>query len=243
MPGDNDNVVSLSGHAVYVHKDASAWQAPVGEAACLAQISAHLTENLGEVESVFHEIVSDTVHIDVHWVKPGPRNPYHRLITSGMSDLPMCVPADFEGPRYMELMITLPHDWQIGDEAFKDESWYWPLRLLKFLARLPHKYETWLGYGHTVPNGDPAEPYAPNAGFSGCIILPSVSVPATFYELPIDAEKTITFLSAVPLHEGEMNLKLRKGVDALLDLFDRKNIRDVVTPGRPDVTRKRFGFL
>lgn len=243
MPGDNDNVVSLSGQTIYVHQDASEWQAPLGEAACLEQISAHIAQNLGEVESVFHEIVSDTVHIDVHWVKPNSHYPYHRLVTSGMSDLPMHVPEGFEGPRHMELMITLPYDWQISEEAFRDEAWYWPVRLLKFLARLPHKYDTWLGYGHTIPNGDPAEPYAPGTALSGCIILPSVSVPPAFYELPVDADKTIAFLSAVPLFQGEMNLKLRKGVDALLDLFDRKNIRDVVDPARADVTRKRFGFL
>lgn len=243
MSADNDNVVSMSGQSIYVHMDAGEWRAPEGEAACLEQISAHIAQNLGEVESVFHEIVSDTVHIDVHWVKPNAHYPYHRLITSGMSDLPMRVPDAFEGPRYMELMITLPHDWQISEEAFQDETWYWPVRLLKFLARLPHKYDTWLGYGHTIPNGDPAEPYAPGTALSGSIVLPSVSVPPSFYELAVDAEKTIAFLSVVPLHPGEMNLKLRKGVDALLDLFDRKNIRDVVDPARADVTRKRFGFL
>lgn len=243
MSGGNDKIVSLSGQAVYVHQDASDWQAPQGEALCLEQIVAHVSANLGDIESVFHEIVSDTVHIDVHWVKPGPGSPCHRLVTSGMSDLPMHVPEDFEGPRYLELMVSLSPDWQISEEAFRDERWYWPIRLLKFLARLPHKYQTWLGYGHTVPNGDPAEPYGPGTRQSGCIILPSVSVSPAFYELPIDTDKTITFLSVVPLYEAEMNLKLRKGVDALLDLFDSKGVRDLVDPVRPDLARKRFGFL
>ena len=32
----------------------------------------------------------------------------------------------------------------------KDEKWYWPIRLLKSLARLPIASDTWLGFGHTM---------------------------------------------------------------------------------------------
>ena len=32
----------------------------------------------------------------------------------------------------------------------KDEKWYWPIRLLKSLARLPIASDTWLGFGHTL---------------------------------------------------------------------------------------------
>ena len=146
-------------------------------------------------------------------------------------------------PRYAELMITLPADWKVDQESFKDEAWYWPIRLLKTLARLPHKYDTWLGFGHTMPNGDPAEPYAPNTKLSGAIILPSITVPGAFHRLPIHIGKKITFYSVVPLFESEMNLKLRKGTDALLDLFDKKKVNDIVDIKRVDVTKRFFGIL
>ena len=29
---------------------------------------------------------------------------------------------------------------------------FWPIQMLKFLARFPHEYKTWLGWGHTIPN-------------------------------------------------------------------------------------------
>lgn len=242
MSREDTNVVSLSGQPVYLHGAPAEWQTPGGEENIRA-VSEHIERHLGSVETVFHEVVSDTVHIDVHWVRPNVHNACHRLITSGMSDLPMQTPEGAQLPRFMELMISLPAHWQIDQESFRDEAWYWPVRLLKFLARLPHKYETWLGFGHTVPNGDPAEPYAPGCAFSGCIILPSVTAPDDFAKLAVHPGKTISFMSVVPLHPFEMDLKLHRGVDALLQLFDRKSVTDVVALQRADVTRRRFGLL
>jgi len=242
MSREDTNVISLSGQPVYLHGAPGDWQSPGGEENIRA-VSDHIERHLGSIETVFHEIVSDTVHIDVHWVRPNVHNPCHRLVTSGMSDLPMRTPDDTELPRFMELMISLPPHWQIDQESFKDEAWYWPVRLIKFLARLPHKYETWLGFGHTVPNGDPAEPYAPDSGFNGCIILPSVTAPDAFAHLAVHPGKTINFMSIVPLYAREMDLKLRRGVDALLEQFDRKGVTDIFAPDRSDVARKRFGFL
>lgn len=242
MSNKDSNEVSLAGQPIYRHSEPTAWQPPEGEV-CIEQISEHIEEHLGRIESVFHEIVSDTVHIDVHWVKPNTDYPFHRLITSGMSDLPMQTPEGAPVPRFVELMMTLPPEWKIDQASFEDEKWYWPVRELKFLARLPHKYNTWLGFGHTVPNGDPPEPFAPGTKLCGAILLPSVTVPEKFHCLRIDAEKEITFYAVVPLHESEMNLKLNKGTDELLTLFGKKDLNDVVDAKRAAVTKKKFGLF
>ncbi|MDO8455927.1 MAG: suppressor of fused domain protein [Burkholderiaceae bacterium] len=235
------DIVSLGGSPIYRHGEPVPWAPPLGEE-FIQQISDHIEKHLGPIENVFHEIVSDVVHIDVHIVKPTPEFPYIRLVTSGMSDLPMTTPDDADVPRYAELMITLPAEWKTDQASFEDETWYWPIRLIKGLARLPHKYETWLGFGHTIPNGDPAEPYAPNTSLCGAIVLPSVTVPPGFQILEIPGIKTVTFYSVVPLYQKEMDLKLRLGTDKLLDRFDRKGFNDVVSVKRSDVTTKRFGL-
>ncbi|AWH55281.1 hypothetical protein C1924_19815 [Stenotrophomonas sp. ESTM1D_MKCIP4_1] len=206
-------------------------------------ISAHIERHLGPVSGVFHEIISDLVHIDVHVVPASEQFPYLRLVTSGMSDLPMTTPAEVEVPQYMELMVTLPADWPITQDAFEDERNYWPVRLLKTLARLPHEYDTWLGFGHTIPNGHPAEPYAPGVGFDGAIVLPPVSAPDDFATLQLDDGITVEFMSIVPLYPEEMDLKLKKDAETLLGRFDAKNIKDVIVPGRTNVAKKRFGFF
>ncbi len=238
-PGQAADVVSLSGNPIYRHGDPTPFAAPQGEE-FIEQISDHIERHLGPVDGVFHELVSDTVHIDIHIVKPTAAFPYIRLVTSGMSDLPMSTPEESDAPQYVELMMTLPADWKTDQASFDDESWYWPVRLLKQLARLPHKYQTWLGFGHTIPNGDPAQPYAPNVAFDGAILLPSVSAPESFHTLDIPGVKSITFYAVVPLHPNEMALKLRLGTDKLLEKFDRKGFNDVVVPNRADVTAKRF---
>ena len=39
--------------------------------------------------------------------------------------------------KRQELAIALPADWKLDQESMKNEKWYWPIRLLKVLARLP----------------------------------------------------------------------------------------------------------
>jgi hypothetical protein len=54
-----------------------------------------------------------------------------------------------------ELVMALPAEWPLEQSELEDESNYWPLGLLKMLARLPHEFETFVWFGHTIPNGDP----------------------------------------------------------------------------------------
>ena len=236
-------IVSLSGAPIFRYTDGEKeWEAPQGEE-CIEEISDHIERHIGKVSMVFHEILSDTVHIDVHHVEPTTKRPFHTLVTSGMSDLPMTVPPESGAANFIELMVTLPANWKIDDKSFENEDWYWPIRQLKFLARFPHKYATWLGWGHTIPNGDPQEAFASNTDLSGVIILPSINVPQDFRKLNISENKVIEFFSVVPLFEEEMNLKLSKGSDFLLDKFDKYGISEIIDIKRRNVAKKRFGLF
>jgi hypothetical protein len=231
-------VISLSGEPVEHHRAGPKSFAPPPEELGVEAIARHIERHLGPIASVFHELVSDAVHLDVHWVKPRPARPYHFLVTSGMSDRPMNVPAAAKAPRHVELMVTLPERWSIGDAAFENENWYWPLRQLKTLARFPHKYDTWLGEGHTVTNDDPPQPLAPGTRLCGALLQPPQHVPAAFRELRIDGRKAIRFLAVVPLHEEEMALKMREGTESLLKLLRKHGVTDVVDPVRRSVARR-----
>lgn len=239
---DKPTLVSMGGTPILRHGPAAPRQAPHGEMS-LEQISAHIEAHLGKADFVFHELVSDTVHIDIHIVEPRRRFPYIRLVTSGMSDLPMTIPDDADVPRFAELMVTLPETWALNQKSFKDERLYWPLRLLTELARLPHKHATWLGFGHTVPNGDPPEPYAASTKLCGAIILPSVTVPEEFRTLRIDETKEIAFFSIVPLYADELAFTLREGANELLDKIDRAELSDVIDPLRRSVLEEQFGIF
>jgi len=200
----------------------------------LEAVEKHIARHLGTPASVFHELVSTTVHIDIHFVPPTPEKPWVALVTSGMSDIPMNAPEGAGEFRFAELMIRLPANWPLGDEAFKQEENYWPVRCLKFLARFVHEYETWLCFGHTIPNGNPAQPYAPGLPFTG-VILHAPSLGPELAVLTLPDGTPIRFWSIIPLHSSEMAFKLEHGADALLERFETAGHTDLFDPQRPPV--------
>lgn len=240
-----DNIErSGSGSPVYRHENLDRdFEFAVGDPENIDRISDHIERYAGPVKNVFHEIISDLVHIDIHIVEPTPERNVYTLVTSGMSDRAMSTPEGAEEFRYAELLICLPPDWPMGDEAWKDEANYWPIRTLKFLARFPHEYRTWLGAMHTIPNGNPPEPFARNCAMSGVILLPPITLPEAFHELAIDGEKTIRFLSVIPLHADEMDLKLREGAEALFDGFERDRVSEILNPQRPSVVKRKRSWF
>ena len=246
--------LSPSGNPILRHKPRKMpFQLAHGDSENIDRISAHIEKHLGPVDSVFHEILSDLVHVDVHMVKPAPERDCYSLVTSGMSDAPMTVPEGVEALRFAELMIQLPPDWpldriaappgakgQEGDaETAASERWYWPIRWLKTLARLPHEYDTWLGESHTVPNGDPPEPFADDTKLCGMLVVPPMGASQEFATLKVNEDKTIFFYQLMPIYAEEMDLKLRKGAEALIDRFDRHQISVIVNPRRPNVAARK----
>jgi hypothetical protein len=214
-------------------------------------IEHHFDRHFGPTESVFHEIVSDLVHIDVNLIEPADDRAYWTLYTTGMSALPMTLPDGADVPRRAELLMKLPAWWQMSAvKAFPplpeeiELNWYWPIRELKFLARLPHEYKTWLGFGHSIPNGDPPQPFAPNTKLCAWILLPPTQVPAEAQSVRLDSGEEIALYVAHALHREELDLKLTEGTDALLQRFDAARVSEVLDPARPSaVPRRGFGLF
>jgi hypothetical protein len=213
----------------------------IGDEQTIERISRHIEEHLGPVANVLHEVISDLVHIDVHVVEPTDERPFYTLVTSGMSDRPMTVPPQCEELRFAELMISLPADWPMTQEAFRQQDVYWPVRGLKFLARFPHEYQSWLSWGHTIPNGDPPEPLADNTELCCLLLLSPVHAPEGFNSLAIDHEKTVNFFSVIPLYREEMEYKLERGVEALVERFVEHEVTELLDIQRPNVCRRRKG--
>lgn len=175
-------------------------------------LNAHLEKFFGHSDHVFHEIVSPDIHVDIYIIEPTAERNYYTLVTLGMGAHWMNVPyelAEYKLER-AELLIYLPADWDIQGD---DEKYYWPLRWLKILARLPLEQDTWLGWGHTVPNGGP---FAENTLLSGVLLINPEDVEdgAAVCQLPNGEE--VNFYQVIPLYEEEMNFKIAKGAEALL---------------------------
>lgn len=205
----------------------------------LEEIDAHISKWLGNVSGVFHEIVSPTVHVDVHLVPPNRDRNFNVLVTSGMSDKPMNSP--FPDARFAELVVLLPPEWKLDQASFEDENNYWPIRQLKGIARFPHEFNTWIWATHTIPNGDPPEPYAPNTSFACIFLYYPVSLPYDFHKLKVNEEKEISFLAIIPIYIDEMEFKLKNGLGSLMEKFDAKGVTEVIDISRPSCL-KRSGW-
>lgn len=243
--GDDQRIYRYEGAAD--HRPGRDFEPAHGNEDTIAAIERHIEAHIGPIDTVFHEIISDLVHIDVHVVPATDDRPYAALVTSGMSDRPMTIPDDLAGEvsPHAEVVVLLPPDWPLDTEAWEDERHYWPVRWLKLLARFPHTHDTWLGHWHTMPNGDPAEPLSDDVPFTGVLILPPLVPGDDFRTLETDDGRSITFLTYVPLHQDEMDLKLAKGVDALLDAFEAAGVSELLDPARPSSVggRRRRGLF
>jgi Suppressor of fused protein (SUFU) len=213
-----------------------------GDLVTIQAVEAHVTRHIGPIKSTFHELVSDLVHIDVHIVEPSTSHPYYTLVTSGMSERPMTVPAGCEAWQFAELMLCLPASWPVSDSAFQDEANYWPVRWLKRLARLPHEYTTWLAPTHTIPNGDPAQPFSAKTQLCCALISQPIRFGPELLEIEVSPTKTVQLLSLVPLYREEMDYKLQRGCDALYERLDAAQVTELLDVRRKNTCARRFGF-
>jgi hypothetical protein len=211
----------------------------------LEVISAHVEQYIGPVANVIHETASQFVHVDVLHVLPTAKRNFHVLVTSGLSHRPMNAPRGSEDCRYAELYLCLPAAWPLQKQDFNDERNYWPIRLLQMLGRFPHAFDAWLWMYHTVPNFDPPKPYAAGTRLCGAMLAPPISLPKDFASLKVPEQDPIYFFSVLPLHQDEMDFKIKNGGEPLMaNLFRQGVIADMVDPARKSmIQKKRFGLF
>lgn len=236
----SEDEISAGGSRIFRHEPLPEGGLPepaVGDPELIDAVTAHVERHVGPVEDVFHELVSFGVHVDVLRVAPAGERPWHTLVTCGMSGRPM-PGAPEERLARAELTLALPPEWPLEQAAWEDERHYWPVRLLKFLARLPHDYDTWLGNGHTIPNDDPPQPYAPGTALCGAIVAAPVLAPQAFELLDADGGP-VNFYGVIALHAAELDHKLRAGADALYADLQAAGVSELVQPGRPSTVAPR----
>jgi hypothetical protein len=216
------------GGAVVIQYDKEAPPAPIG---FTDESKLHFVEAreaayrrlFGEALGVSHEVVPLVPHVDVYTFRrtSGDRQVYS-LVTGGMSDLPMTIPPGAgDMPRRVELILYCPEP--------KQEY----IDTLRWLAHFPHTYKTCVGFGHTIPNGNPPGPFWGSDCLDTVLLIPPIlrrdqTLPD---ELKLDGD-AVSFLWVVPITGAECRLKLRKGLDAILDLFGKNRHPHVFDPSR-----------
>ena len=207
----------------------------LGSEQVITAVDRHITKYVGEVAAVLHEIQSPTVHVDLHVVEPTDDRPYITLVTSGMSELPMKVPEEFSDGAYAELMISLPSSWPMTAEAVKDERAWWPMRLLKGLARYPHDFDTWLYCGHSMQWDEEAKPFAENTRMNSVILLPPKLLPPEASIIDFGNGRIGRLWAVVPIYPEELSLKLENGFEKMDSLFDTYKVTELLDAQRMSV--------
>ena len=198
-------------------------------------VEGYIEKYFGEVENVFHELVSPDIHVDICVVPPAEERDYYTLVTMGMGTHRMNVPeelAEYKLER-AELAIALPADWKLDQESMQDERWYWPIRLLKVLARLPIASDTWLGFGHTMDN---EEDFAKNTELCAALLTGPQGTEDGSEVCTLPGGEEVNFYQVIPLYRDELEYKMEQDADALLNKM--RGISFVVNPTRQDaITR------
>lgn len=178
----------------------------------------------GPIGEVFHEVLPIIPHVDVYQIKPGYKGrEFWTIVTSGMSDLAMTLPEHVANERSRAELVFY------CDKPEKDY-----LNLLRVLAHFPHDNKTWIGPGHTMPNGNPPTPIfasTPNLttfAFIGTILSPDKELGNRL----VIENCPVNLLWVVPITNQECELKLNKGMDAIYDLFDSVQHPHVFTGDR-----------
>ena len=191
-------------------------------------VENYIEANFGTYGHVFHEVVSPDIHLDICIVEPTEERSCYMLVTLGMGAHRMNVPAELAAHKLerAELAIALPRDWKIRENA---EEHYWPIHLLKDLARLPIEMNTWLGWGHTI---DGRGPYADSTDLSAALLVSGQVKKGGGSVCVLPDGDEVNFYQIIPLHRNELEYKLAHDAEALLDRLAERHVSFVIDPKR-----------
>ena len=194
-------------------------------------VAEHIARHFGDFPNVYHELVSPDIHVDICLIPPRRDHDYHTLVTMGMGAHEMDVPEEAESTlRRAEVMINLPRDWKLDEASLQDSRWYWPIRMLKDVARLPVSTGCWLGWGHTV-GMDEGERYDESTDMCGCILLNPGVFGEDSYICNLPDGDGVEFFQIVPLYAEEIQYKIENGAEALLDITN-DDLLEIIDPQR-----------
>ena len=203
----------------------------------LDKVSAYIEQQYGEYEIVAHEMVSPDIHCDIVIVPPTKKLPYYKLVTMGAGAYQMNIPKELKSDvcDRAEYVIFLPEDWDLKSDKEED---YWPIRMLKTIARLTVNTEDWLYYGHTVNLTEDESPVAENTKFNSCVLLPSMNKEGEMAK-PLKLGlfgKKVAFIQIFPLYQEELEYKREHSLNEMMDKFGDEIINNLII----NIHRKNF---
>ena len=140
------------------------------------------------------------------------------VLTNGMSDRRMSVPAEAEAKRRAELM------WYVREATPEINT------TLRWLATVPSIDNTWFGFGHRLPM--PAPPIAGTDFRTFLFLTPIIAPDQRIAEELSVAGDPVEILTVNLISDREYALIKHEGLDAFLDLLDENDYSPIFDPAR-----------
>jgi len=125
---------------------------------------------------------------------------------------------DIDGDTcYQELLINLPPNWKLGLSDWKEEKWYWPIRLTLSLARQCIHHKTCICWGKTMELGD-EKTFSGDTNLCGVVLLS----PSIFGEksstCKTKRKESVEFYQVIPLYREELQFIQDKDIDEFFEI-------------------------
>ena len=192
---------------------------PTGDIDLIEAIPKHFEDLLGEVGTVYHETVSEYIHLDVYRFDPIEEGDGYTFVTCGLAEKPMNAPHNIrnrENYLYAELVMHLPPDWPMEWQKLRMPENLWPITAMKSFARLPHERESWIWGGHTLQNGD-LEPYAADTKLCAALLCPSFQFPDEFESMQLPNGRGVVFLTLAFIYREEWEYTVKNYSEAFFE--------------------------
>jgi len=164
-------------------------------------------------------------------------SPVTVILTNGLSDYKMPVPEPELGNEYNELFFCLPNYWKWEELDNPRMNWIFPW--LQKLSSFVVNRETWFGHGHTIPCGKEFESLSDTMKQDHFFMMRPLLLESELEELELE-DKTIKFLSIVPIFADEMDYKQGKGTVKFLRKLINKGVSEKLDDFRGNVLKSKW---
>ena len=179
--------------------------------------------------TVFHEIPTLDIHLDVYHIKP-ENSDFELFLTGGMSSIPMNVSGiarNSDSYKFAELMTLIPKGIDFGKMYPSGTKYDWIISMVKQSAKFPHFYDTWIGVGHTIQAHEELKPYSVDTEYCGCLVLPTMTFPEDFQKID-SPNGTINIYGLFPLYKEELEFKIQRGYNEFIKFLIKNNTKEII---------------
>ena len=197
------------------------------------ELESFIEKKDGKIENVIHEIVSPDIHLDILVIPPTGRRPYYKLITKGAGAYKQSVPKEYIGKvsEYAEYCIYLPKNWSVSSDKPED---YWPIKMLKRIARLPISEESWLGPYHTISWDEEGNSFDQSTKLNSLILLNDNDKLSVQSVVKLKTGKAVAIYNLYPLYQEELDTIMQAGWNEFVNKIPDDDLRDyrIINPKR-----------